>query len=88
MKSLFTWSVPARAALNRLDRDTAMRILLALTRLAQSGQGDVKALQPPFVGQHRLRVGDWRIRFEVVANNPDRQTYNVLALENRGQAYR
>ena len=78
----FVWEPAARADLRRLDRDTAMRILNALTRYGQVGEGDVK----PFTdrdGLYRLRVGKWRVFF-------DRDTADVTrihGIDNRGQAY-
>ena len=60
-----------------------MRILLALTRYAATGEGDVKALEGKFTGAHRLRVGDWRVRFRRVPGG----AIHVLAVENRGEAY-
>jgi mRNA-degrading endonuclease RelE of RelBE toxin-antitoxin system len=60
-----------------------MRILLALTRYAETGEGDVKALEGRFAGTQRLRVGDWRVRFKRVPGG----VIQVLAVENRGQAY-
>lgn len=84
MKLHFTWSPQALATIRQADRETALRILHALTRLAQSGEGDVKRLKGPFHGQRRLRIGAWRVRFEVLDDN----THNILAIEHRGQAYR
>jgi mRNA-degrading endonuclease RelE of RelBE toxin-antitoxin system len=43
MKSV-TWEPAARADLRKLDREAAMRILLALTNYATTGQGNVKTL--------------------------------------------
>lgn len=83
MKLRFVWASTARAELRRTDRETAMRILLALTRFAETGEGDVKALEGKFTGAHRLRVGDWRVRFKRVQGG----VIHVLAVENRGQAY-
>jgi len=60
-----------------------MRILVALTRYAETGEGDVRALEGKFTGAHRLRVGDWRVRFRRVQGG----TIHVLAVENRGEAY-
>ncbi len=40
----------------------AMRIGQAVTRLAETGQGDVTKLAGSG-GEYRLRVGDWRVRF-------------------------
>ncbi len=44
MKRL-VWTEPARADVRALDKRTAMRILSALHRFAESSTGDVKALQ-------------------------------------------
>jgi len=60
-----------------------MRILLAMTRYAETGEGDIKALEGKFTGAHRLRVGDWRVRFRLVQGG----VIHVLAVENRGEAY-
>jgi mRNA-degrading endonuclease RelE of RelBE toxin-antitoxin system len=78
------WSPHARADLRAIDRETAMRILRNLARYAQTGQGDVKDLQGQYLGQRRLRIGDWRIRFQPRVPN----TIRILAIEHRGQAYR
>jgi mRNA-degrading endonuclease RelE of RelBE toxin-antitoxin system len=43
-----------------------MLILVALTRYAETGEGDVKALEGKFTGTHRVRIGDWRVRFRRV----------------------
>ena len=51
----FIWEPAARADLRRLDRETAMRILLTLTRYGETGEGDVKKLADR-EGLHRLRV--------------------------------
>ena len=59
MKLSFVWYATARAQLRRVDREIAMRILVALTRYAETGEGDVKALEGKFTGTHRLRV--WRL---------------------------
>ena len=83
MKLHFVWASSARVELRRIERETAMRILLALTRYAETGEGDVKALEGKFTGTHRLRVGDWRVRFRRVPSG----TIHVLAVENRGEAY-
>jgi len=39
------WAPSARADLRKIERETAMRILLALTRYGETGEGDVKALE-------------------------------------------
>jgi mRNA-degrading endonuclease RelE of RelBE toxin-antitoxin system len=79
----FIWAPNARAELRKIERETAMRILLALTRYGETGEGDVKALEGKLTGTHRLRVGDWRVRFRRVRGG----AIHVLSVENRGQAY-
>jgi hypothetical protein len=44
----FAWPESARAELRGVDREYAMRILMALTRYGETGEGDIKALS-----------GDW-----------------------------
>jgi hypothetical protein len=55
MKS-FLWEPAARAGLGKLDRQTAMRIPLTLTRCGNTGEGDVRMLTDRD-GLYRLRVG-------------------------------
>lgn len=61
-----------------------MRILMALTRLAETGEGDVKQLQGSPAGVLRLRVGPWRVRYRYL----ETQHHLVLGVEKRGDAYR
>lgn len=81
MKS-FLWEPAARADLGKLDRETAMRILLTLTRYGNTGEGDVKMLTDRD-GLYRLRVGKWRLFFDL--DSPD--TVRIHGIDNRGQAY-
>lgn len=60
----FIWPESARTELRAVDRESAMRILLALTRYGESGVGDVKALSGGWDGYFRLRVGDFRVIFQ------------------------
>jgi mRNA-degrading endonuclease RelE of RelBE toxin-antitoxin system len=84
VKTGWTWSPQARAQLGGIDPENAMRILLALTRLAETGAGHIKALEGPLAGVMRLRVGRWRVRYGYV--EPGRAL--VPAVEKRGDAYR
>jgi hypothetical protein len=63
-----------------------MRILLAMTRYAETGEGDVKALEGKFTGAHRLRIGDWRVRFRAHCQNPPPNRPRSHALENLTEA--
>ena len=59
-----------------------MRVLLALTRFAETGEGDVKQLTDR-EGLYRLRVGKWRVFFDLDAPNAVR----VHGIDNRGETY-
>ena len=73
----------AKNQMRVIDRITAMRILLALTRLIETGQGDIKALEGYDPPQLRLRVGDYRVRYRPIGS-----AIQVLAVAHRSQAYR
>ncbi len=73
----------ARIDVRRIDRETAMRILAALDRFARTGEGDIKKLQGDS-GELRLRVGDYRVRF----NEEPPGTILVHSVLHRSEAYR
>lgn len=70
----------AAKSLRRLSRPDRERILAAIERLPA---GDVKSLtgRP---GEYRLRVGDWRVLFEL----GDGDVIIVYWVAPRGSAYR
>jgi mRNA-degrading endonuclease RelE of RelBE toxin-antitoxin system len=59
-----------------------MRILLTLTRYGNTGEGDIKMLTDRD-GLYRLRVGKWRLFFDLDSPN----TVRIHGIDNRGQAY-
>lgn len=74
----------ARKDLRRIDPPTRKRILSAIARLAQGAEltGDVKRLRGS--REYRLRVGDWRVRFE----REDRLlVITIVRVLPRGRAY-
>jgi len=73
----------ARADVRRVDREGAMRILSALHRFAETGEGDVRKLQDSD-GELRLRVGDYRVRFTEVPHG----TLVIHTVRHRSEAYR
>ena len=83
-----TWTVeitaPARRDLRRLDRQVAARVIEAIERLATTGQGNTIRLQGSS-NEWRLRVGDWRVRFE---QDRTTMTIRILRVLPRGRAYR
>lgn len=74
----------ARKDLLRLDRPVQRRIVEALDRLAAGERlsGDVRRLAGST--EYRLRVGDWRVRFEL---DGDRLLITVVRVLPRGRAY-
>ncbi len=53
--------------LDSLQPDIATRIVGKISRLSQNLEGDVKRLTN-FTPEYRLRVGDYRVLFEVEGN--------------------
>ena len=79
----FIWPESARAELRAVDRESAIRILLALTKYGESGAGDIKALTGKWQGHFRIRVGDYRVVFTIA---PDEIT--VIRVRHRSDVYR
>lgn len=89
------FSEQAKADIRAIPQQTAMQILIAIHRLAETGAGRVKTLQGQG-GEKRLRVGDFRVRFteesgESKEGSQVGETESVLhihAVRNRKEAYR
>jgi mRNA interferase RelE/StbE len=77
------WTEPALEDLAALDKSIARRMKRAIERFAETGAGNVKKLQGINPPEYRLRVGDWRVRFQL-----DDETVRVLRVRNRKEAYR
>lgn len=59
-----------------------MKILLALTRYRDTGEGDLKRLKGS--SDFRLRVGDYRVRMRVLEDG----TIRIAQVKHRSEAYR
>ena len=79
----FVWPESARSDLRGVDRESAMRILLALTRYGDFGEGDVKALSGHWDGYYRLRVGDHRVVFRMAPEG-----IVIVRIRHRSEVYR
>ena len=84
MKWELSWSNDARRDLAKLDRQVAERLVRTMTRFAETGSGDTVTLRPPLAGR-RLRVGDWRVFFDVDDAN---SLLQVTRIYHRREAYR
>jgi len=82
------WSVKikgsAAKALQRVARDDRMRLVEAIDRLRDEPLAG-GALKGEFSGLRRLRVGDYRIIYEVVRSQ---LVILVVRVVQRGRAYR
>ena len=74
----------ARRDLNRLDIRVSRRVLEALSRLAETGYGDLKLLRGS-EREYRLRVGQWRV---ILLLDRKESILRVLRVLHRSEAYR
>ena len=77
------WTSASLDDMAGLDKGIARRVKQAVERLAETGAGKVKKLQGIDPPEYRLRVGDFRVRFEL-----DGETIRILRVRNRREAYR
>lgn len=75
----------AANTLNRLDARTRQRIRAAIDKVAVDPGVPNRNVQPMRTGGFRLRVGDWRVLYDL--NHRDASLV-VRAIRPRGGAYR
>ena len=75
------YNVEAQRDLRKLSPEVARRITQKINRLANGLSGDVKRLVK-FKPDYRLRVGDWRVLFEI-----DGKTIVIHHVSHRSTAY-
>jgi mRNA-degrading endonuclease RelE of RelBE toxin-antitoxin system len=74
----------AQKQLDRTDGITRRRIADGILGLFENPpKGDIKSLSSTLQGLMRLRIGSWRITYEVT-----KDTINILAITPRGGAYK
>ena len=79
----YIWPESARAELRAIEQETAIRILRALDRYGESGEGDVRALTGQWQGYFRIRVGDYRVLFVVTS-----EEITIVRVRHRSDVYR
>ncbi|MGQ9554180.1 MAG: type II toxin-antitoxin system RelE family toxin [Anaerolineae bacterium] len=84
MSRRIIWTEPARASLRKLDRQVAREVAKAVSRLADTGAGDLAHLRPPETG-YRLRVRNWRVFLDM---DKAAGTITVHRIEHRSRAYK
>lgn len=77
------WTETSLDDMAALDKGIARRVKNAVERFAATGAGNVKRLQDIDPPEYRLRVGDYRVRFEL-----EKEIMRVLRVRNRREAYR
>jgi mRNA interferase RelE/StbE len=77
------WTETSLDDMAALDKGIARRVKKAVERFAATGAGNVKRLQDIDPPEYRLRVGDYRARFEL-----EKDTMRILRVRNRREAYR
>jgi mRNA interferase RelE/StbE len=77
------WTEPALEDLAALDKGVARRLKKSVERFAETGAGNVKKLQGICPPEFRLRVGDWRVRFQL-----DDMIVRILRVRGRKDVYR
>jgi mRNA interferase RelE/StbE len=77
------WTEASLEDMGDLDKGISRRVKQAVERFAETGAGSVKKLQGIDPPEYRLRVGDYRVRFELAGD-----TVRILRVRNRREAYR
>jgi mRNA interferase RelE/StbE len=77
------WLDEARADVRAIDQPGAMRLFAAILRFARTGAGDVTTLHGDMAGAFRLRVGDYRVLF-----NLEDDVMRIFGVRHRSGAYR
>ncbi len=77
------WTEAALDDMADLERVVARRVKQSIERFAEAGTGDIKKLQGFHPPEFRLRVGDYRVRFQI-----DGSGFKILRILNRRDAYR
>lgn len=78
------WMPRALKDAKKLDPQIRARVATAIERFASTGSGDVIQLEGVHPPEWRLRVGDWRIRFQ---KDPAGPTVIILRVSPRDKAY-
>lgn len=81
MQYVIVFTDRARSALKAMSPDVARRVLRKIERMRDDLAGDVKRLTN-FEPAYRLRVGDWRVLFDIVGD-----TIHVQDVKHRSRVY-
>ena len=77
------WLDEAKADVREMDRAAAMRIFDGVLRFARTGGGDVANLHGELAGGLRLRLGRYRVLFNLYE-----RSMRIFGVRLRSEAYR
>lgn len=83
MKRDIEWTDAALEDMAALEKGMGQRVQKAVERFVESGAGNIKKLQGIDPPEYRLRVGDYRVRF-----NSREEAIVILRVLHRKEAYR
>ena len=78
------WMPRALKDARKLSPETRVRVTAAIERLADTGAGDIRHLTDVKPPELRLRVGDWRVRFQKESSD---EVLWILRILPRDKAY-
>ena len=81
----FPFTPEAKSQLRAIDRSTALGILEAIARFGETGSGAFAPLHGEWQGCYRLRVGDYRVIYEVFAESG---VVEIQRVRHRKDVYR
>ena len=79
-----TWARKTFKQLEKLDRSTQKKIILAVTKLADDPRPHNATNLVNRPGEYRIRIGDYRVVYEIQDN---RLVILVVAVGHRGDIY-
>ena len=87
MSRVIQWARRAAKEIETVPEADQARILSAVDRFAETGEGDVKRLVNVRPARYRLRVGDWRVLFSTEHAHQPSGTIVILRVLRRDKAY-
>ncbi len=78
---MIEWETKAVKEVKKIPKDMRQRIFFALDKFDSTGQGDVKKLKG--MEFYRLRVGDYRVIFEI-----NKSAIRIIEILRRSEGYR
>lgn len=82
-----TYHRAAAKKLSKLPKKLQQRIGRAINQLS-SNPFKGKRMEGEFLGYYRLRIGDWRVIYEIQPESEQESTVLIRSVSSRGDAYK